>query len=262
MENKLNNLDGKAWLKFTKSWFYVNAKARSKNEIKHPAKYPEEMVEEFVSFFTKENEIVLDPFLGVGSTSVGAEKTNRKSIGIELNKDFFKISESRINNENHKIYNGDCREVLKQLKNNSIDYILTSPPYWDMLKKKRGHSDSQHGDRLNKGLNLYYSDNQLDLGNIEEYDVFLNELVKIFILCAKKLKPGKYMTIVIQNFRNNDGQYITLAWDLAKKLSKTLDFVGEKIWIQDNKKLGIWGYKASFIPNIHHHYCLNFRKKK
>lgn len=261
MINKLNDLDGKNWLLFTKSWFTVNAKARSKDEIQHPAKYPEELVEEFVQFFTKENETVFDPFLGVGSTIVGAENCNRRGIGIELNEKFFDISKKRIDLTKDKIFCGDCRKEIDNIKNDSIDYIITSPPYWNILRKKRGHSDSQHSGRLQKGLDLYYSDDDLDLGNIDDYDIFLDELVKIFKKCIKKLKSKKYMTIVIQNFRNNDGQYMTLAWDLAKKLNKYIDFVGEKIWIQENKKLGIWGFKSSFVPNIHHHYCLIFRKR-
>ena len=39
-------------------------------------------------------------------------------------------------------------------------------------------------------------------------------------------------------------------------------FKGEKIWCQDNKKLGIWGYPSEFVSNVHHHYCLIFKKPK
>lgn len=259
MTNKLNELDGKEWIKFTKSWFTINAKPRSKQEIEHPAKYPEELVEEFIKFFTKKGEIVFDPFLGVGSTIVGAENLDRLGIGIELNKSFCDIAKKRVRHPEN-VYCGDSRRLLNEIRNNSIDFIMTSPPYWNILRKKRGNSDSQHTERLNKGLKLYYSDSDFDLGNIEDYDLFLNELVKIFKKCRNKLKEDKYMVIVIQNFRNSDGNYMTLAWDLAKKLSNSYGFVGEKIWIQENKKLGIWGFKSTFVPNIHHHYCLIFKK--
>jgi hypothetical protein len=39
-----------------------------------------------------------------------------------------------------------------------------------------------------------------------------------------------------------------------------LSFQGERIWCQDSKKLGIWGYPTVFVPNYHHHYCLIFRR--
>ena len=70
MVNKLNNLSGKDWIRFTKSWFTINARTRTKGQIQHPAKYPEELVAEFVSFFTKEGDIVLDPFVGATKTIV------------------------------------------------------------------------------------------------------------------------------------------------------------------------------------------------
>ena len=74
---KLNDLDGKEWVKNTKSWFILKGKSRSKEVINHPAKYPEELAEKFVSFFTKKDEIVFDPFMGVGSTGVACNKLKR-----------------------------------------------------------------------------------------------------------------------------------------------------------------------------------------
>lgn len=260
MVNKLNNLSGKDWIRFTKSWFTINAHTRTKGQIQHPAKYPEELVAEFVSFFTKEGEIVLDPFVGVGSTMIGCQNTFRKSIGIELNPFFAEEANKYLNPAYSRLLQGDCRVLLKQIENDSIDFIMTSPPYWDMLKKARGHSNSQHKERAAKELPLYYSDDIRDLGNITDYTEFLTELTRIFLQCADKLKSKKYMCIVVQNFRNTDGAYITLAWDIVRQLSECMCFCGEKIWIQENKTLGIWGYPSKFIPNIHHHYCLIFQK--
>ena len=258
---KLNNLTGKEWILFTKSWFKVSAKYRGKEEIKHPAKYPEELVADFVGFFTKEEEIVFDPFLGVGSTIVAAESLNRKGIGIEINEIFANTAKQRCS-ENSKIIIGDSRKKICEVENESVDFIMTSPPYWNILSKKRGNSDSQHGDREKKGLQLTYSDLVDDLSNIDDYDIFLEELTNLFNECYNKLKNSKYMAIVVQNFRNDNGVYMTFAWDLTKKLSDKWEFCGEKLWLQEDKKLGIWGYPSTFIPNIHHHYCLIFRKNE
>ena len=99
------------------------------------------------------------------------------------------------------------------------------------------------------------------MGNIDNYDDFLKELKKVFKNCYKILNNKKYMVVVIQNFRNSDGKYMTLAWDLVKEIEKCgFSFEGEQIWCQDDKQLGIWGYPSKFISNIHHHYCLVFRK--
>lgn len=258
--NKLNDLSGKEWIKFTKSWFTISARIRTKGEIQHPAKYPEELVAEFVNFFTKEGQMVLDPFVGVGSTIIGCQNSFRKCIGIELNPIFAQETLKIVNPMYSQLLQGDCREQLTHIQDESIDFIMTSPPYWDMLKKTRGHSNSQHKERAVKELPLYYSDDVRDLGNITEYDDFLQQLTNIFLQCVHKLKQGKYMCIVVQNFRNTDGAFITLAWDIVRELSQRLTFCGEKIWLQENKTLGIWGYPNKFIPNIHHHYCLIFQK--
>ena len=258
---KLNDLTGKEWILFTKSWFKVTAKSRGKEEIKHPAKYPEELVIDFLKFFTMVDDVVFDPFLGVGSTIVAAETLNRKGIGIEINEEFYKCALSRCS-ENSVIINGDSRREVLDVENESIDFIMTSPPYWNILSKKRGNSDSQHGDREKRGLKLTYSNLVDDLSNINDYDLFLSELSNLFNECYNKLKNNKYMVIVVQNFRNNDGEYITFAWDLVKKLSEKWQFCGEKIWLQEDKKLGIWGYPSTFVPNIHHHYCLIFKKNE
>ena len=255
---KLNDLDGKSWLKHTKSWFIINGKSRKKEVLNHPAKYPEELAERFIEFFTKENEMVFDPFMGVGSTAVAAENLNRNCGGIEISNDFVKTANERTNIS--KIVVGDSR-YKKNYKEKEVDFILTSPPYWNILKKKRGNSYSQHGDREKNNLKLYYSDKDEDLGNIEDYNKFLLELKKVFKNCNAILKDNKYMVVVIQNFRNTDGKYITLAWDLVNIIEKcNFSFEGEHIWCQDDKKLGIWGYPSTFISNIHHHYCLIFRK--
>ena len=54
-DNKLNDLTGKEWIKFSKSWFIHRPARRNLTEVLHPAKYPETMIEEFISFFTKKN---------------------------------------------------------------------------------------------------------------------------------------------------------------------------------------------------------------
>lgn len=255
---KLNDLTGKEWVKSTKSWFILRTKSRKNDVINHPAKFPEELAHKFIEFFTKKDEIVFDPFMGVGSTACASEELGRKCYGIEINSDFYNVASERTNSSN--IVLGDSRDK-KNYNVESVDFILTSPPYWDILKKKRGNSNSQHTQRKNKNLQLYYSDDENDLGNIEDYEVFLNELKKVFKNCNNILRKNGYMVVVIQNFRNTDGKYVTLAWDLVKKIEKCgFSFEGEQIWCQDDKQLGIWGYPSKFISNVHHHYCLVFRK--
>jgi len=82
------------------------------------------------------------------------------------------------------------------------------------------------------------------------------------------LRNNRYLVIIIQNIRTEEGEMIPVAWDLAKKLSTLYVLKQERIWCQNNKMLGIWGYPFTYVSNVHHHYCLifekdeEFRKKK
>jgi DNA modification methylase len=85
IKNRLNELTAKDWLKFQKSWFIHNPPPRSKKVLRHPAKFPETLAIDFISFFSKPEQVVLDPMAGTGSTLVAALRTRRHSYGIELN---------------------------------------------------------------------------------------------------------------------------------------------------------------------------------
>ncbi len=72
----------------------------SKEKVKgFPNQIPEKLVELLVGLSSNERDVVLDPFLGSGTTGVVAKKMNRKFIGIELNKEFYELAEKRINSQ-------------------------------------------------------------------------------------------------------------------------------------------------------------------
>src|SRR2546426_11434957 len=81
-DNKINELSGTEWIKFTKSWFVHRPEPRGDQKIRHPASFPESLVREFVLFFTKKGQLVVDPFLGTGSTLVAALQADRAGGGL------------------------------------------------------------------------------------------------------------------------------------------------------------------------------------
>jgi DNA modification methylase len=251
--NRLNNLDAKGWLKFTKSWFIHHPKKRSTKEKLHPAKYPESLVTDFILYFTKKGELVLDPFCGTGSTLVACDETDRKGIGIELLGKYAAIARSRT--AQHVIV-GDARDVQKHVKS-KVDFVMTSPPYGPMLNKK-GLAQKK---RATEKLDTTYSNRAEDIGNISNYESFVDTLVEILKNVQGVLKKDGYLVIVIQNYREG-GEYKPLAWDVGKKLSSTYTLVGERLWLQDNKTLFPYGMGYSYVPNVHHHYCLVLRNNR
>ncbi len=73
-----------------------NTSNKEKKHGKHPTQKPLEIMEHFVSILSNEKDLVLDPFMGSGSTGVATKNLNRKFIGIELDKKYFNIAKKRI----------------------------------------------------------------------------------------------------------------------------------------------------------------------
>ena len=267
--NKLNNLDSKTWLKFQKSWFIHNPPPRKKGVLVHPAKFPETMAQEFIEFFTKQGETVLDPMAGTGSTLVAALRAGRNSHGIELNPKYAEIAKQIIEEERvslgeqilnlrSEIIHGDAAQI-KNYKLPIIDYVLTSPPYWDMLRVKG--ADTQKKRRASTEMDVHYSDDPNDMGNISDYDEFLAKLVGIYQGLKPLLREKAYLTIIVKNVKKG-GKIYPLAWDIARELGKTYTLKDEKIWVQDNQRLAPFGLGSAWVSNTFHHYCLQFRNEQ
>ena len=77
-----------------------NISTKEKKLGSHPTQKPIELMEHFVSLLTNKGNIVLDPFMGSGSTGVAAKNLDRKFIGIELEKSYFDLAKNRINSIN------------------------------------------------------------------------------------------------------------------------------------------------------------------
>ena len=73
----------------TDVWYFPIVKGNSKERNLHPAQYPEKMIERIITACSDEGDIVLDPFLGSGTTSVVAKRLNRNSIGFEINNNYL-----------------------------------------------------------------------------------------------------------------------------------------------------------------------------
>ena len=162
---KCNDLSGKEWLQNSFSIWHDIVKTKEEKDYKHPASYPVSLCEKLIRTFSKPNSNVIDPFNGIGSTTVAAQKLGCTAVGIDLSSDFCEIARKRIGGDNRiRIINGDSFEVLKTLPENSYDICVTSPPYWDILNMKRS------ADQKNS---VNYSDKTNDLGNIANYSEFI-----------------------------------------------------------------------------------------
>ena len=126
--NKLNDLTGKEWVKFTKSFYFSEKSADDKEAFNHPAPFLIKDIEKLISFFTKKGMLVLDPFMGSGTTAIAAFNLNRKSLGIDLSEEYYELAKTRfikkqmIENEHYEYIVGDSLIVLEKI-NKKVDYI-------------------------------------------------------------------------------------------------------------------------------------------
>lgn len=271
--NRLNELSPKEWLKFQKSWFIHNPPPRQKGVLRHPAKFPETLAQDFIEFFTKPGQVVFDPMLGTGSTLVAALNAGRHSYGIELNPAYAQIAVQVVQEERQRlgeaaadlvsqVIPGNASQLPELLAANQvpvIDYVLTSPPYWDMLHARGAENQAKR--RSSPELDVLYSNDQEDLGNIHNYPLFLEKLALIYKSLRPFLRRKAYLTIIVKNVKKG-GVIYPLAWDLARRLGQTYTLKDERLWLQDNQRLAPYGLGNAWVSNTFHHYCLQFRNEQ
>lgn len=264
--NHFNDLSASEWIQETISVFVQKGLGANHKdaqiEREHPAPFSFQDVARLIRFFTKSGQTVLDPFCGVASTLKAAALNNRNGVGIELVKKYCDLGKKRLetevefnlfNKSKQTIMNGDVSEEIKKLSNDYFDFIVTSPPYWNILSKI-DHKALQG--RVKNGLDTKYSNDKRDLANISDYPEFLAKLTQIFESCSRILKPKKYLCIVVSDFRHK-AKYYSFHSDLANLLEKKYyTLKGITILYQNHKKVFPYGYPFSYVPNIHHQYIL------
>lgn len=262
----MNNLNGKEWLMNSFSILRDIRKTKEEVSLKHPALFPSQLVERFINIFTREEgEVILDPFLGVGSSLVACVNTSRQGIGCELNPDFADLAIKRIESKKMELFKekwfdqevliGDNRETLKKIASESVDFSLSSPPYWDILNQKRTVD--------NKDIKNY-SDSNEDLGNISDYQEFIESLKNVYSEVYRTLKPNKRCVINVMDLRKKD-KFFPLHIDISKMMGE-IGFELEDIMIWDRQheynNMKTLGYPYVFRVNKVHEFMLIFWKRE
>lgn len=274
---RLNDLDGATWLQWSKSiWRF---KKPVVNNYGHPAIFPTFVAERLVRIFTKESDLVLDPMVGVGTTSVAAKSLNRNSIGIDLSPKYCRIARSRLAQQCltdipnvvrtevaepdqlekvgtiHKIICDDARNLLLQVEPDSVDFCLTSPPYWIGLHGVNGKYTGQ----TQKEVKIYSYDKH-DYGNVEDYEQFVMELKNLFSDVFKVLKNGKYCVVIIQDSRRGSTVYSLHVDLLLAMKSIGYDYQDLIVWEHPTYTTRPLGYPTTFVVSRVHDFIMLFRK--
>lgn len=134
--------------------------------------------------YSKENDTVLDQFVGGGTTAVEAKLTGRNFIGVDINPNALEITKSKLNfecefNPTINIIQGDARN-LSMIADNSIDLICTHPPYADII---------------------HYSENIDGDMSLMPMKDFLFEIGKVAEECYRVVKKDKFCAILMGDMR-------------------------------------------------------------
>ncbi len=275
LDNKLNDLSGAEWIFFLRS--VINTRYPTSgpesyaHEIRkvHPTPKPPQLMRDLISFFSKENEYVLDYFMGVGGTLLGASLCNRKSLGIDLNKKFINIykkanSELKLNEQT--TIHGDSLEILKKrdlikkyLGSKKFSIIIIDPPYGEMMSK------SKTGEAIKQKKSTDptpFTKSNLDLGNLEREE-FYNALIQSIYLSSDFLKDKGHFIIFTKDMQPKDGQTNLLHSEIIERVNKIKDinYLGMKIWADESINLYPYGYAHGYVSNQLHQYIMIFQKK-
>jgi DNA modification methylase len=272
-KNKLNDLPGGQWTFFLNSVINtrfpttgVEAYAHDLRKV-HPSPKPPQLMRDIIEFFTKENEIVLDYFMGVGGTLIGASLCNRKAIGIDLNEkyiDVYKLANKALGLEEQVTVLGDSIKLLKdgnalksQLRTKKASLILIDPPYGDMLaREKTGEAIKKKQDTSPTPFTNLAS----DLGNmeIEEFFPIFQESIKNSL---QFLKPRGHIVVFMKDLQPSKSSPNLLHARVIEDLSAIngLRYLGMKIWADQGVNLYPYGYPFSYVANQIHQYIMIFR---
>lgn len=290
-KERLNDLSAKEWLKHSKSVILdvvdrsplsriscalgsgsLISLAPRRDAIKkdHPATFSEKDVARLVRFFSKSGDTVLDPFMGSGSTALACMEEGRHCIGFELYQKWYELARQRVDDAllncpvsrlpqlgSPDLRLCDAWQGLVSLESESIDFLVTSPPYWGILEKKDHKAKKE---RVENGLSTDYGDDPLDLANIQEYHEFLNVLGAHFKEYHRILKAKSYAAVIVSDFRHGD-RYCLFHADVAARMEEAgFTIQGLMVLIQDNKRLYPYGYPTTFVPNISNQYIVVGRR--
>ncbi len=279
MVMKRSGLDGKTWLRFSISIWDDIGRTEEEKKLSHPASYPISLVERLIDCYSigMEDPVVLDPFLGSGTTLLAARKKGLRGVGFEIVREFAEISMKRLSqkelfedesvavlitepkilsfSERRELFVvlDDARTIDRYLKPGTVSLTITSPPYWIVHRRKRTADYKKERP---------YSDLTEDLGNIRSYPEFLREMETVFRKVYKVTVEGGCAVVNVMDIRCGD-TFIPYHCDIVEIMTRA-GFKIEDIIIWDRRKeynnLRPLGYPRKFIVNKVHEYILVFRK--
>jgi DNA modification methylase len=261
---RCNDLDGATWLRYSISVWGDIRKTAEESQLNHPAMFPSMLVQRLIQMLTlKRQKVILDPFVGSGSTAIGAIREGKQAIGLDTSAQYIELARRRCHDlqtlwdrqnpcPEPLLIVADARTLLSHVKPRTVDLCITSPPYWNILGQKR---------TADYKAVRHYGNLTDDLSTISDYGDFLKELKSVFRQVFVATRPNRYCVVVVMDLRKGR-QFYSLHSDVARMMSD-IGFLYDDLIVWNRKSdynnLRPLGYPAVFRVNKVHEFILVFR---
>ncbi len=263
----INCMTAKEWLKSQLGvweFFYEGRDIRDK-EL-HPATFPISLATHVIKLLSHEGELVLDPFVGSGTTLVAAKDMNRNAVGFDLQERYVALSNSRLTSgglfatTKQLAIHGDARDIANYLRPESVSLLFTSPPYANLLNRKRKNKSRRHRDNGQLGKIEQYSQDPRDLGTLALRE-YCFEMGEIFEKLLPLLKRKAHCVINVPDMWW-ENERITIHVSLIEELRRRgYELRNTIIWDRTNlvNQIGIFGWPSNYITmGVTFEYLLDF----
>lgn len=261
----MKNIDKNNWKKtdinVDSLWVIPERDKSGKHSNVYHGNFIPQIPNQLIRRYTEENDLVLDIFMGSGTTLFECESLNRKFIGFDINREIISYVKTKMESSHASFVINECNvadekkfddfmeQSLSKMDEKEVDFFIAHPPYMDIIK---------------------FTELQQDLSQISSLSDFLEKCLTCIKNAYKYLKKGNYFAIVVGDIYRNS-EVVPLAFYVMDSIKKSLNVKLKGTIVKNiagNKgkldSINIWRYRAlkSDYYLFKHEYIFVFKKIK
>jgi len=266
----INCLTAKEWMQNQIAvWEFFYEKRDIRDKKIHPAVFPIALPKKCIELFTHRGELIIDPFVGSGTTLLAAKDTGRNALGFDLKDEYVRLSNERVspqekNNGTQLAICDDALNVGEYLEDEIVSLCITSPPYANLLNRRRRNKSIRGDLRQDKHyLEVQqYSDDPRDLGTMD-VKKYAETLGTIFEGILPLMRQRSHCVINITDYWWKGNRIPAHIYVIEAIQSVGFELRNTIIWDRRNlvNKAGIYGWPSNYITlSTTFEYLLHFWK--
>lgn len=242
-------------------WMFESRDRKNGHQLDYHGNCVPQILTQLLTRYTRQEEIILDLFLGSGTSAIEAVNLGRRAIGVELKPDMAAYVRGKLEEQGKadqvEIINGDSsnadwtgkaiRRALKKLDAEQAQFLFLHPPYADIIR---------------------FSESENDLSNAASTEMFLDQFEQVCRLGYEMLAPGRFAGLVIGD-KYAAGELIPLGFYCMERMNragfKTKSIIVKNISGNEKAKgrmSNLWRYRA-LVGGFYifkHEYVMLFQK--